>query len=114
MTLLDEQEGAVKALVHNTGVVFNALASRDHQLEGSIVNGERTFHAAAEASQAFAAAFRALPGVRAQLDAWRSRKSTRFAAIADPYFKEFQPTERQLVGAAAGGQAVRARNSTAS
>ncbi len=61
VTLLDQQEGAVKALVHNTGVVFNALASRDNQLEGSIENGERTFHAAAEASQAFAEAFHALP-----------------------------------------------------
>ncbi len=61
VTLLDAQEGAVKAVVHNTGVVFNALASRDHQLEGSIANGERTFHASAEASQAFAEAFRALP-----------------------------------------------------
>ena len=95
ITILDSQEGAVKAVVHNTGVVFNALASRDHQLEGSIVNGERTFHAAAEASQAFAQAFRELP-------AFERRSSTafkevdRFAAIADPYFKEFQPTERQL------------------
>src|ERR1700689_1310556 len=59
--LLASQEGAVRALVHNTGVVFNALASRDHQLEGFIANGERTFHAAAEGSQAVAAAVRALP-----------------------------------------------------
>ena len=35
--------------------------SRDRQLEGLIVNGEHTFHAAAEASQAFAEAFRVLP-----------------------------------------------------
>jgi phospholipid/cholesterol/gamma-HCH transport system substrate-binding protein len=95
VTLLASQEGAVKAIVHNTGVVFNALASRDHQLEGSITNGERTFHAAAEASTAFAAAFRALPGFEN-----KSRKALKevdsFAAIADPYFKEFQPTERQL------------------
>ena len=41
--------------------MFNALAGRDHQLEGLIVNGEHTFHAAAEASQAFAEAFEALP-----------------------------------------------------
>ena len=61
----------MRALVHNTGVVFDALASRDHQLEGLIVNGEHTFHAAAEGSQAFAEAFRELPAVRAQLDAWR-------------------------------------------
>jgi hypothetical protein len=81
--------------VHNTGVVFNALASRDHQLEGSIVNGERTFHAAAEASKAFAAAVRALPGF-ANKSRTALKEVDRFEAIADPYFKEFQPTERQL------------------
>ena len=43
--MLASQEGAVRALVKNTGVVFNALGSRDHQLEGLIVNGEHTFHA---------------------------------------------------------------------
>ncbi len=95
VTLLDAQEGAVKAIVHNTGVVFNALASRDHQLEGSIVNGERTFHAAAEASQAFAEAFRALPtfehNSRVAL-----KETDRFAAVANPYLEEFRPTERQL------------------
>ncbi|HSZ13291.1 MAG TPA: MlaD family protein [Solirubrobacteraceae bacterium] len=95
VTLLNEQEGAVKALVHNTGVVFNALASRDHQLEGSIVNGERTFHAAAEASQAVATSFRLLPAF--EHDSTVALKETdKFQAIADPYFKEFQPTERQL------------------
>src|SRR5271154_1449672 len=59
--VLASQEGAVTALVHNTGVVFTALAGRDHELEGLIVNGEHTFHAAAEGSQAFAQAVRELP-----------------------------------------------------
>jgi phospholipid/cholesterol/gamma-HCH transport system substrate-binding protein len=95
LTILDAQEGAIKAVVHNTGVVFNALASRDHQLEGSIVNGERTFHAAAEASQAFAQAFRELPAFERR-SSKAFKEVDRFAAIADPYFKEFQPTERQL------------------
>jgi phospholipid/cholesterol/gamma-HCH transport system substrate-binding protein len=95
VTLLDAQEGAVKALVHNTGVVFNALASRDHQLEGAIVNGERTFHAAAEASQAFAAAFRALPAFEHNSRV-ALKETDRFAAVANPYFEEFRPTERQL------------------
>jgi phospholipid/cholesterol/gamma-HCH transport system substrate-binding protein len=95
VTLLAAQEGAVKALVRNTGVVFNALASRDHQLEGAIVNGEHTFHAAAESSQAFAEAFRALPTFEhnsrialKELDA--------FAAVSSPYLDEFRPTERKL------------------
>ncbi|HUB74090.1 MAG TPA: MlaD family protein [Solirubrobacteraceae bacterium] len=95
VTLLDQQEGAVRALVHNTGVVFNALASRDHQLEGTIANGERTFHAAAAASSAFAEAFRLLPGF--QRNSRVALKETdRFAAIAVPYFDEFSVTERKL------------------
>ena len=76
----------MRALIHNTGVVFNALASRDHQLEGLIVNGEHTFKAAAEGSQAFAAAFRALPGFERN-----SRKALkeldRFAADASPFLE---------------------------
>jgi phospholipid/cholesterol/gamma-HCH transport system substrate-binding protein len=95
VTLLDAQDGAVKALVHNTGVVFNALASREHQLEGAIANGERTFHAAAEASQAFAAAFRALPTFEHNSTV-ALKETDKFQAVADPYFKEFQPTERKL------------------
>ena len=86
----------MKALVHNTGVVFNALASRDHQLEGSIVNGERTFHAAAEASQAFAAAFRALPDVRAQLDGRAQRNRPVSPRSPTPTSRNSSPTERQL------------------
>src|SRR4029077_21019341 len=56
LTILASQEGALRAVIHNTGVVFDALASRDHQLEGLIVNGEHTFKAAAASSQQFAEA----------------------------------------------------------
>ena len=59
--ILASQEGALREVIHNTGVVFNALAGRDHQLEQLIVNGEHTFHAASAASEAFAQAFRELP-----------------------------------------------------
>ena len=108
VTVLDSQEGAVRALVHNTGVVFDALASRDHQLEGAIVNGERTFHAAAEASQAFAEAFRALPTFEHNSTV-ALKETDRFAAVANPYFVEFRPAERQLALTLRGGQAVRSR-----
>jgi virulence factor Mce-like protein len=93
--ILDEQEGAVRALVHNTGEVFNALASRDHQLEGFISNGEHTLHAAAEGSQAFAQAFRELPTLeRRSRTAFKALDS--LSTVANPYFDEFKPTERQL------------------
>jgi phospholipid/cholesterol/gamma-HCH transport system substrate-binding protein len=95
VSILATQEGAVRALVKNTGVVFNALASRDHQLEGLIVNGEHTFKAASEASGAFAAAFQALPGFERN-----SRKALkeldRFASDASPFLEEFRTPERKL------------------
>jgi ABC-type transporter Mla subunit MlaD len=76
-------------------VVFNALASRDHQLEGLIVNGEHTFHAASEASQQFADAFRVLPDFERN-----SRKALQeldsFAEDATPFLEEFQTPERKL------------------
>jgi phospholipid/cholesterol/gamma-HCH transport system substrate-binding protein len=95
LTVLNSQEGAVKALVRNTGVVFNALASRDHQLEGLIVNGEHTFKAAAEGSQAFANAFRALPAFERN-SRIALKELDRFAADASPFLDEFRPVERKL------------------
>jgi phospholipid/cholesterol/gamma-HCH transport system substrate-binding protein len=93
--VLATQEGALRALVKGTGVVFDALASRDHQLEGLIVNGEHTFHAAAEGSKAFAEAFRALPtfehNSRVAL-----KEIDKFAADASPFLDEFRTTERRL------------------
>jgi virulence factor Mce-like protein len=95
LTVLNSQEGALKALVRNTGVVFNALAGRDHELESLIVNGEHTFHAAAEGSQAFAAAIRALPAFERNSSV-AFKEIDRFAADANPFLDEFRPTERQL------------------
>ncbi len=95
--ILASQEGAVTAVVRNTGEVFDALAGRDHQLEGLIVNGERTFHAAAESSQAFASAFKALPTFE-----HNSRVALKeldsFAVDASPLLDQFRPIELQLSG----------------
>ncbi len=95
VTVLNSQEGAVKALVRNTGVVFNALAGRDHQLEGLITNGEHAFAAAAQGSQAFAEAFRALPAFERN-SRIALKELDRFAADASPFLDEFRPAERQL------------------
>jgi phospholipid/cholesterol/gamma-HCH transport system substrate-binding protein len=95
VTVLNSQEGALKRLVRNTGVVFDALASRDHQLEGLIVNGEHTFKAAAEGSQAWANAFRALPTFEHN-SRIALKEIDRFAADASPFLDEFKPAERQL------------------
>jgi virulence factor Mce-like protein len=93
--VLDSQEGAVRALVKNTGVVFDALASRDHQLQGLIVNGEHTFHALAESSQAFASAFRALPTFQKN-SRTALKELDRFADDASPFLDEFRIVEKKL------------------
>jgi phospholipid/cholesterol/gamma-HCH transport system substrate-binding protein len=93
--VLASQEGAVRALVHNTGVVFDALAGRDHQLEGLISNGERTFHAAAEGSEGFANAFRALPTFERNSRV-ALKELDKFATDSSPFLDEFRPTERAL------------------
>jgi phospholipid/cholesterol/gamma-HCH transport system substrate-binding protein len=93
--ILATQEGAVRALVHNTGVVFNALASRNNALEGLIVNGEHTFKAAAEGSQAFAQAFRELPEFERSSQV-ALKEIDKFQTVADPFLVEFRPTERSL------------------
>jgi phospholipid/cholesterol/gamma-HCH transport system substrate-binding protein len=93
--ILDSQEGAVRALIKNTGVVFNALGSRDHQLEGLIVNGEHSFHALAEGSQAFAVAFRALPAFE-KSSRIALKELDRFGNDASPFLDEFKVVERKL------------------
>ena len=95
VSVLASQEGAVTALIHNTGVVFTALAGRDHQLEGAIVNGDHTFHAFAEGSQAWAEAFRALPRFESSSRV-ALKELDRFAADVNPYYDQFRPAERQL------------------
>jgi phospholipid/cholesterol/gamma-HCH transport system substrate-binding protein len=93
--ILASQEGAIRGVVHSTGSVFDAISERDHQLEGFIANGERTFHAAAQSSTAFAEAFRALPTFES-----RSRVALQeldsLAADASPLFDQLRPAERQL------------------
>jgi phospholipid/cholesterol/gamma-HCH transport system substrate-binding protein len=93
--ILVTQEGAVRALVHNTGVVFNALASRNNALEGLIVNGEHTFKAAAEGSQAFADFFRELPQFE-RSSTVALKEIDKFQTVANPFLDEFRPAERQL------------------
>ncbi|HEY2631665.1 MAG TPA: MlaD family protein [Solirubrobacteraceae bacterium] len=91
----NSQEGALTASIHNTGVVFDALTARQGQFRGFVENGERTFHAAAEASQEFAQAWRELPAFeRNSQTALRSVDS--LATDAVPFFDQFRPAEEQL------------------
>lgn len=95
VTVLDSQEGALRASIHNTGVVFDALTEREGQYRGLFANGERAFHGAALASKAFARAFSALPAFeRNSQTALRSIDS--FATDAIPLLDQIRPAEEQL------------------
>ena len=95
VSILASQEGAVTALVKNTGEVFDALSERDHQFRGFIVNGERTFHAAAEESAAFADAFKAWPAFEHNSTV-AFKEFDKFSTVANPFLDEFRPAQRQL------------------
>lgn len=94
-SVLASQEGALTAVVHNTGVVFDALSERDHQLRGFISNGEKTFSALAQSSQAFAQAFRELPAFE-RLGTATLRSLDAFAVNTSPLLDQLRPAEREL------------------
>lgn len=95
VTVANSQEGALRAVFHNTGTIFDALTAREGQYRALSENGERTFHAAAAESQAFADAFRELPAFeRNSQTALRSVDS--FAANTEPFLDQFRPAEEQL------------------
>ncbi|HEY7960880.1 MAG TPA: MlaD family protein [Solirubrobacteraceae bacterium] len=93
--ILASQEGALRAVVRNTGVVFDALTAREGQLRGLITSGDSAFAALAHSSQAFASAFRELPAFeRNSSVALRSLDA--LAVDASPLLDQFVPIEREL------------------
>lgn len=95
VTVLAAQEGAVRAAVHNTGVVFDALTERDNQFRGLIENGERSFHALAHSSQQFADAFRQLPSFERGSET-TFKELDQLANEAGPALDEARAWEREL------------------
>ncbi len=104
ITILASQEGALRAFVHDTGVLFDALTERDHQLRGFIVNGERTFHALGASSAQWADAFRLLPafehGATTTL-----RETDNLATAGGPVLEQSYAWERELTPLLEGVQA---------
>jgi phospholipid/cholesterol/gamma-HCH transport system substrate-binding protein len=95
VSLLASQEGAVQATVHSTGVVFDALSERDHELRELAVNGDRASQALAQSSQQFAEAFRELPAVERNSIA-TLREFDSLAAAGVPLLDQSFAWERQL------------------
>jgi virulence factor Mce-like protein len=106
VTTLNRQQGAVRAAVSNTGVVFDALSVRRDALEGAIVNGRRATDALAAGADGIAATFRALPTFEAESTRLLNR-AERFRRNADPVISQLRP------GFQAFGEATRELPATA-
>ncbi|WP_272473686.1 MlaD family protein [Baekduia alba] len=100
LEVLNRQQGAVRAAVANTGVVFDALSERRAALHGAIVNGSRATDALARGSAELADAFRALPTFEAQSRRLLHR-AQRFRQDADPVITSLQPGFRAFSQTAA-------------
>jgi phospholipid/cholesterol/gamma-HCH transport system substrate-binding protein len=96
VSILLSQTGAVKNLVRNTGIVFDALTQRDNQLRSLIVNADSTFSATAAANAALADTFRALPGFEASSQV-ALRRLQAFAIDTSPLLTQLRPAAVALV-----------------
>jgi phospholipid/cholesterol/gamma-HCH transport system substrate-binding protein len=95
LTTLNRQQGAVRAAVANTGVVFDALSARREALHGAIVNGRRATDALAKGADGLAGTFRALPTFEAESTRLLQR-AERFRRNADPVLTQLRPGFREF------------------
>jgi phospholipid/cholesterol/gamma-HCH transport system substrate-binding protein len=95
LEVLDEQRGATRRLVRDTGEVFAALTERRGQLRQLISSSNRVFATTAQRDRELAEAFTALPRF---LDETRltTRRITGFAQETDPLITQLRPAARAL------------------
>ena len=102
MQELDEQHVAVRHLIKNTGVVFNAISERQGTLRNLIDTSNQTFAATASRDDALAEVFHIFPTFLDESKATMARLQT-FAENTHPLVNEFKapaddlgPTVRDL------------------
>ena len=93
--ILNRQEGALRRLVSNTGVVFGALTERDDQLRGLIENSNRVFATTAARDRELQEAFVALPTFARESRQTLDRLDE-FAADTNPLVTQLRPAAREL------------------
>jgi phospholipid/cholesterol/gamma-HCH transport system substrate-binding protein len=93
--ILNRQEGAVRGLVSNTGVVFEALTERGDQLRALIENSNRVFETTALRDRELQEAFVALPTFERESQQTLDRLAT-FARDTDPLITQLRPAAREL------------------
>jgi phospholipid/cholesterol/gamma-HCH transport system substrate-binding protein len=95
LVLLDEQAPAVQSLVHNTGVVFNALSQRTGQLTGLIKSSNTVFGTIASRNQQLEKTFKAFPTFERESSLTLLRLN-KFAHDANPVITQLRPVAQQF------------------
>jgi virulence factor Mce-like protein len=94
--VLDTQKKAVRGLISNTGVVFNALARNQGQLRNLIVNSANVFGQTAAKNRQLTETIQTFPFFLDESKATLARLQT-FATDTDPLIKDLRPVARDLV-----------------
>ncbi|MGH2948257.1 MAG: MlaD family protein [Solirubrobacteraceae bacterium] len=93
--ILNRQDGAVRGLVSNTGVVFEALTERGDQLRSLIENSNRVFETTAARDTELQEAFVALPTFERESQLTLDRLAE-FSQDTDPLVTQLRPAAREL------------------
>jgi phospholipid/cholesterol/gamma-HCH transport system substrate-binding protein len=93
--ILNRQEPALRSLISNTGVVFEALTERNGQLRDLIENSNRVFATTAQRDRELQESFVALPTFERESRQTVDRL-TRFARDTDPLVTQLRPAAREL------------------
>ncbi|MDP9227891.1 MAG: MlaD family protein [Actinomycetota bacterium] len=92
---LRRQEQALRDVVRNTGVVFDALTAREQDLAGAVVGSNRTFRALASRDESLAQTFQILPTFETESRLTLQRLE-RFARKAGPLFHDLRPVAKDI------------------
>jgi hypothetical protein len=95
LRVLDTQSVAVRKLIKNTGVVFNALNRRKGELRQLITNSDRTFSALASEQDALAETFRVFPTFLDESKVTLARLE-RFSTNTRPLVNDLKPVADDL------------------
>jgi phospholipid/cholesterol/gamma-HCH transport system substrate-binding protein len=95
LKVLDSQSGAVRALVRNTGVVFNALSENEQQLHNLVVNAGDVFSATGSQADPLAETFKIFPTFLDESKKTFARLQT-FSRKTNPLIADLREPGRQL------------------
>jgi phospholipid/cholesterol/gamma-HCH transport system substrate-binding protein len=95
LTILDEQQGALRRVVRDTGTVLGAVGRRQDQLAGLVTAGDRVLHTTSERNRDLAATVRILPTTLAELRPTMVELRG-VAQDAAPVVHELRPAARSL------------------